>query len=322
MSLPEIVLIIALPIILFIAFAVWTGWFAYKVTFYGDPEKRHADPYRHVKNDGSFESEFSKRLIDEMIARPYENVYITSHDGLRLRGRLYMQNENAPFVLGMHGYRSTPMLDFSGGAALMLRLGFNVLLPDERASGESEGKAISFGYNESVDTLGWISYIRSRWGEDRETVLIGVSLGASTVVMAAGRGLPANVKGVIADCPYSSTKRIVMKVMRDKHVPARFVYPLLRAWARIFGGFDPSKAEVVDFAREVKVPLVLIHGESDGFVPTDMSRELNGVMPTSELHTFKNATHAMSYLKDVERYEKIIKEFLKRVIEDDTLLNI
>ena len=321
MNLIEIFLFLVLPIGLVLLFFAWLGWFSYNATFRNDPVKNPPNPYRHVKGDGSFESEFSKRLIDEMIARPSENVYITSRDGLKLRARLYMQDENAPFVLAMHGYRSTPMLDFSGGAPLMMRLGFNVLMPDQRACGESEGRVISFGYNESIDTLDWIKFIKDRWGEDRKTVLIGVSLGASTVIMAAGRGLPKNVKGVIADCPYSSAKRIIMKVMRDRRVPAHFVYPFLRIATKILGGFDPDKIEVSAYAKNIKVPLMLIHGEGDGFVPTHMSREISDATPGAELHTFPEAAHAMSYIKDVERYEKITSEFLKDVIGSDASLN-
>lgn len=322
MSFFEIFFIFIVPIGLVVSFVIWIGWFAYKATFRNNPVKNPPNPYRHVKNDGSYESDFSKRLVDEMIARPYENVYITSHDGLRLRGRLYMQNENAPFVLAMHGYRSTPMLDFSGGAPLAMRMGLNVLMPDQRACGESEGRTMSFGYNESIDTISWIKYITDRWGEDRKIVLLGISLGASTVIMAAGRGLPENVKGVFADCPYSSTKQIVMKVMRDKHVPARIVYPLMRVVTKILGGFDPNKVEPVAYAKKIKVPLVLIHGEKDGFVPTYMSREICKAAPGASLYTFADATHAMSYMKDVDRYERIAREFFVSILGEDTSLNL
>ena len=297
------------------------GYYAYRFTFYNNPEKRRADPYRHVKDDGSFESEYSRRLIDEMIARPSENVYITSHDGLRLRARLYMQNEEAPFAIGMHGYRSTPMLDFSGGGALALELGFNLLLPDERACGESEGRTVSFGYKESLDTLDWIKYVSERWGEKREIVLLGVSLGAGTVIMAAGRGTPENVRGVIADCTFSSAKKIIKKVMRDRGIPV-FLYPLLRLGTVVFGGFDPNKAEPREFAKSIKTPLSLIHGEDDSFVPPSMSAEIRESCPDASLHTFPGARHGTSYIVDTERYKKTTVEFLRRVMKDTALLNL
>ena len=314
-------LIVGLLLGIFVLLLFGFGYYAYRFTFYNNPEKRRADPYRHVKDDGSEESIFSKRLIDEMIARPSENVYITSHDGLKLRARLYMQNEGAPFAIGMHGYRSTPMLDFSGGGALALELGFNLLLPDERACGESEGRTVSFGYNESLDTLDWIRYVRERWGEGRETVLLGVSLGAGTVIMAAGRGLPENVRGVIADCTFSSAKKIIMKVMKDRGIPV-FLYPLLRFGTIVFGGFDPNKAEPTEFAKSIKTPLTLIHGEDDGFVPPSMSEEIAEACQTAELHTFPRAHHGTSYIVDNERYKKITVDFLRRVMKDTTLLNL
>ena len=317
----EIFLVIAIPVALVLAFLFGFGYFAYRMAFYNNPKKRPANPYRHVKNDGSPESEYSKRLIDEMIARPSENVYITSHDGLKLRARLYMQNESAPFALAMHGYRSTPMLDFSGGGALALKLGFNLILPDQRACGESEGRTISFGYKESLDTLDWIEYIRRTWGEDRETVLFGVSLGAGTVIMAAGRGLSENVKGVIADCTFSSAKEIVTKVMRDRKIPG-VLYPFLRFGTMVYGGFDPNKSSPTALAPKIKVPLTLVHGEDDGFVPPEMSRAVYEAAPGAELHTFPGAHHGTSYIVDTARYEKITVEFLSRVLSDKTTLNI
>jgi len=322
MSAGEILLIIGLVLSFLLLLLFAFGYITYRITFYNNPKKRIANPYRHVKDDGSAESEFSKRLIDEMIARPYENIYVESYDGLKLRARLYMKSESAPFALQMHGYRSTPMLDFSGGGALALELGFNVIMPDQRACGESEGKTISFGYKESIDTLTWVNYIRDRWGENRSTVLFGVSLGASTVVMAAGRGLPDNVKGVFADCPYSSAKKIVMKVMRDRGLPAKLLYPILRFGTRIFGGFDPSAADAVEYAKNVKVPLVLIHGEEDGFVPPEMSREIHSACPRSALYTFPEARHGTSYIKDTARYEAIAEDFLKEVLGSGTELKI
>ena len=295
---------------------VLLGCYAYKRTFYNDPQKRPADPYRHIKDAGKDKEDTARRIIDEMIVRPYENVYITSHDGLKLRARLYMQNENAPFAIGMHGYRSTPMLDFSGGGPLAMGLGLNLILPDQRACGESEGKAISFGCNESLDTLSWVEYVRERWGADRKIVLIGVSMGASTVIMTAGRGVPENVKGVIADCPYSSAKSIIMKVMKEKGGPASLVYPLLRITARIRGGFDPNEAEVHEYASKINVPLMIIHGEADNFVPVHMSKKICDSAEGAQLHTFAGATHVMSYLTDTARYKRVTEEFLTEILEN------
>ena len=288
------------------------GYYAYRTAFYNNPKKNPPNPYRHVKDDGSEESAYSKRLIDEMIARPAENVYITSRDGLKLRARLYMQNENAPFAIAMHGYRSTPMLDFSGGGALALELGLNLLMPDQRACGESEGKCVSFGYNESLDTLDWVRFVTERFGAERKIVLLGVSLGAGTVIMTAGMGVPENVLGVIADCTFSSAKKIIMKVMKDRGIP-QFLYPILRFGTLVYGGFDPNKAEPRALASKIKIPLMLVHGEDDSFVPPEMSREIYEAADGAELHTVPGARHGTSYIADTERYKRITADFLLRI---------
>lgn len=252
--------------------------------------------------------------VDTAAAIPFEDVFITTKDGLRLHGRYYETAPGAPVQILFHGYRSNAVRDFSGGLQLALESGCNALLVDQRAHGASEGKCLSFGVLERRDCLEWIEYVNERCGRDVPVVLVGVSMGAATVLMASGLELPENVAGIIADCGYTSPKAIICKVARDMKLPARLVYPLVRLGARLFGGFDPDECSTEDALRSAKVPVLLIHGEDDRFVPCEMSRTNHSACRSeSVLLTVPGAGHGLSYLIDNAGYRSAVLSFLRSV---------
>ena len=249
---------------------------------------------------------------------PYERVRITSFDGLKLSGRYYHQKSGAPLAILMHGYRGTPSRDFSGGAQSYLADGFSLLLVEERAHCSSEGHVITFGVKERMDCLKWIEYARERFGNRIRILLCGISMGASTVLMASGMDLPENVRGIVADCPFTTPKEIVYKVSKDLKLPPRIIWPLLRLGARLYGRFDPAGVDAAEAVKRSPVPILLIHGEDDRFVPCEMGRRIAAANPDRvELHTFPNAGHGLSFLIDRPRYEQITKAFFARIFPSD-----
>lgn len=253
-------------------------------------------------------------LIDTLNSKPYEKVSIPSFDGLQLCGRYYRTRDGAPVAILFHGYRGTPSRDFCGGANLCLELGYNVLLVEARGHGMSEGHTVSFGVNERYDCLAWC-----RWAAERfraPILLVGISMGAATVLLASALDLPKNVRGIIADCPYTSPPAIIRRTVARQHYPAPLIMPLVRLGARLFGGFSLSaSANAAEAVRSAKVPILLLHGEDDDFVPCDMSREIAAARPELvELHTFPGAWHGASYLVNTERYTRLVREFCERVL--------
>lgn len=192
----------------------------------------------------------------------------------------------------------------------------NALVVDQRAHGASEGNAITFGLQERYDCLSWVEYARERFGERTPIFITGVSMGAATVLMASDLPLPKNVAGILADCPYSSPRAIIRKVCGDMHLPPRLMYPFICLGARLFGRFQLTSFGAVDAVKEAKVPILLVHGGQDHFVPGDMSREiLENCVGAAELVIFPEAGHAMSYLMDPERYQTVQKEFMEKCLE-------
>ncbi len=313
-----IVLVVFASFILLMLISLLIGsYITYRMTFYQSKKKRYVDPYRHIKDDGEPKSLFSRKLIDNILEVPYENIYVISHDGLRLRARLYMKGKDLPFVIEAHGYKSSPMIDFAGGGVLMMELGFNVIMIDERACGESEGTTISFGFNESRDLLAWIEYIRENYGEQRKIILQGMSLGAATVLMASGLKLPSSVIGIMADCPYSSAPDIIKKVIsEDMKLPVSICYPLVKLGAKLYGRFNLKDADAAEAVKKSSVPILIIHGEADSFVPGLMSEKIAKSNGNIRRETFPDADHGLSFIYDYERYKMLVVEFIENSFKE------
>ena len=258
--------------------------------------------------------EKTHRLIRQMNERAYQRVTVKSFDGLILAGRYYHNSDGAAVAILFPGYRGTPSRDFCGGAQLLLQHGCNVLIVEERACCSSEGHTISFGVNERRDCLSWIQYVRERFGEDQKILLCGISMGASIVLMAAGLQLPSNVSGIIADCPYDTPANIIRHVGDQKGIPMNLAMPLVEVAARVFGKFDLYGADAARAVKGVKIPILIVHGEADTYVPPEQSLRIQKENPVMiERITFPGAGHGLSYLQDPERYEKIFISFCERI---------
>lgn len=253
-------------------------------------------------------------LIRGMEALPCEEIRIPAYDGVSLRARYYHLRDGAPLQIEMHGYRGAAVRDFCGGHALARELGMNVLAVDQRAHGESGGKVITFGIRERLDCQSWAQYAFLRFGPETPIYLAGVSMGAATVLMASALKLPHTVRGIIADSPYTEPEAIIRKVIsKDAHLPAGALLPLLRFGARLFGRFDLRGASALEAVGRTEIPILLIHGEDDRFVPCDMSRELAAACAGPHgLETFPGAGHGLSYIVDPERYKKAVEEFMRQ----------
>lgn len=235
---------------------------------------------------------------------PHEDIEITSHDGLTLRGKYYECEAGAPVEILLHGYKGNAERDLCGAVERAFKVRRNALIVDHRAAGFSDGHVISFGINERRDCLGWIEKVIERFGTDVKIVITGISMGAATVMMAAGEDLPSNVISVLADCGYTSPKEIICKVVKDMKLPAKIFYPFIKLGARIYGGFDLEEASPIEAMKRCSVPIVFVHGDTDDFVPYDMSVRLFNECASEKkiLMTVKGAGHGLAYPVDREGY--------------------
>ncbi len=264
------------------------------------PEGDIYEPYHSIMTE----------WILEARSFPHEDFYIKSHDGLTLHAKYFEYAPDAVTEIMFHGYRGSAERDLSGGIQRCFALGRNVLLVDQRTSCGSEGKVISFGINEHRDCLAWIDFAVNQFGKDVKLVLTGISMGASTVLMAAGNPLPENVVGVLADCGFSSPKQIIQKCTKDMHLPAKLIYPFIKLGAKIYGHFDLEEYSPLEAMKTCKVPVIFFHGEDDDFVPCYMSQEMyEACTSPKKLVTIPDAGHGLVYLVDNEKYFQSVIEF-------------
>lgn len=261
-------------------------------------------------------AEESMRLMTAAADTLCESVYTTSCDGYRLRARYYHTKDGAPLQIMFHGYRSIGERDFCGGLAEAIDGGYNVLLVDQRAHGESEGKCLTFGIMEKYDCLSWVEYATARFGKDQKIILYGMSMGASTVLMATGLELPRNVIGVVADCGYTSPGAIIKKVIADRGYPMHITEFFVRLGGIIFGHFDISSKKHINYLAKSKTPTLFIHGSDDRFVPCEMGVENYNACACEKkkLLVVDNAGHGISYMVDKSAYMSAVNDFLVDVL--------
>ena len=266
---------------------------------YPVPKGKDYEPYHAIM----------KQWIKDTDLLPQQPVEIRSFDGLTLRGLYFESSPGGPVELMFHGYRGSARRDLAGGVGRRLTLGHNVFLIDQRAGGSSDGHITTFGIRESRDCLDWVQYAIHRFGPDCKIILTGISMGAATVLMAAGNPLPPQVVGVLADCGYTSAPDIMRTVIRALKLPVWPLYPLIRLSGRLFGGFDIEDASPVRAMTRCKVPVIFYHGEADTFVPCRMSHENYAACAAPKrLHITPGAGHGMSYPADAARYVEALRE--------------
>ena len=246
-----------------------------------------------------------------------QDIYVESRDGLKLHGFWIPAEDPKGTVLLAHGYRSTFLVDFGLAFAFYHALGMNILVPHQRAHGASEGRYITFGVKESEDMLCWIRFHNRIFG-NYQMILSGMSMGASTVLYLADQNLPENVKCLIADCGFSSPNAILDKVFRSvTHLPSGPSLWAADLFAKTFAGFSLKQKDSRAVLANARIPVMLVHGLADDFVPSCMSKQaFDACASEKELLLVENASHGVSFLVDRETYTRRVIAFLEKHLED------
>lgn len=255
---------------------------------------------------------FIQKRKEAMLAQPHSDQWVMSEDGLRLHGTWFPRGDCKKVVICFHGYTSQGMKDYIGLSGYYLNHGYSMLLVDERAHGESEGKYIGFGCLDRQDALKWIDWVIRKCGEDTEILLHGTSMGAATVLMTSGLELPAQVKGIISDCAFTSPKEVFSHVLKSMyHMPAFPTMQLADFLNRKLSGYGLDECNAAREVKKAKVPILFIHGSGDTFVPCSMCETIyeNCASPKKKL-IVEGAAHAESYYKDTDAYENALTEFI------------
>ena len=253
-----------------------------------------------------------KKATEWLLNCGCKTVEITARDGERLVGHFYACPNAKRILIAMHGWRSSWTNDFSLISKFWHENHCSVLYVEQRGQGNSGGDYIGFGLTERYDCLDWINFVDQNVQACLPIYLAGLSMGASTVLMASGLELPQNVCGIMADCGYTSIyeiwKHVSKKNLRMSYgMIGKFADDMCRKRLQI-GTRDYSTTDALRVNR--KIPVLLIHGTDDKFVPIDMTYEnYKACAAPKQLFIVPGAEHCMSYLVDTKGYECVVKEF-------------
>jgi fermentation-respiration switch protein FrsA (DUF1100 family) len=234
-------------------------------------------------------------------------------DGLLLKGtHFFPWRQNHNWVIVVHGYGCSQENAWYM-AQMFLDMGFDVLTPDLRSAGKSEGKYVTLGWREAPDIAAWARLITEKDPQAR-IVLQGVSMGAATVMMAAADPeLPSNVVAVIEDCGYTDAYALLSYQMEESfHLPSFPGMELMDWRCRKVAGFSLRQAAPIEAVRQTHIPMMFIHGTKDTLVPPEMAQQLYEACPTEKrLLLVRDAVHAASAQQDHNRYLSEVRQFLQ-----------
>lgn len=243
----------------------------------------------------------------------FSHEYIKSFDNLKLHAyKILNEIPTNKWIITVHGYTSKG-LDMSGYAKNFYVTGYNVLIPDLRAHGKSDGNHIGMGWYDRLDITKWIDLILDI-DKNAQIILHGVSMGASTVLMSSGENLPNNIKAIIADCGYTSVWDQFshqLNVLYSLHS-----FPIMNASSavtKLKAGYTLKEASALKQVAKSKTPILFIHGDKDDFVPYSMMGELyNATTSPKEKLTIEGAGHAKAAKINPELYWYTIENFIDK----------
>lgn len=248
-------------------------------------------------------------------------------DGLDLKGLFFPARPHDRQVAGgrgcaviVHGWRNIRMAR-APDVQFYLDQGYSVFLPSLRGHWPSGGKRIDIGCKHYRDLFAWMEEIRERQGESRPDffILDGLSMGAANVLTASGDpDLPADIAAVIADCGYTSLKAQGKWMIRGMkawlRLPAFFFATVFFYLLMGYRGKDPSP---LTGAGRTSLPVMIIHGTEDVFVPVAMAGELYEACgsPVKEIWYVEGASHALSFAVAGEDYRRRKRAFIEKALE-------
>lgn len=243
----------------------------------------------------------------------YSGKYIESYDKLQLHSYVVTQNSNK-WAIVVHGYGGSGKL-MSDKSKYFYDMGYNVLIPDLRGHGKSEGDYIGMGWKDRLDIISWINFIIKE-NPNAEIVLHGTSMGAATVLMTSGENLPSNVKAIVADCAYTSAwDEFSYQLETYLKVPSSYILNVTDMVTKLKAGYSLKEASALESVKKATVPILFIHGDKDKFVPYSMMDKLyDATNSPKEKLTIEGGEHANSDLVSPFLYWLTVEDFLNQYV--------
>jgi len=281
--------------------------------------ERRATPWSDL---GTADDDEYRILIDayKIKKQPSEIVMIQASDNTKLTGHYYEREKGAPLVVFFHGLWGHSYLDGVPIYRITQKCNWNLLLCDLRAQGDSGGEFSTLGALEKYDCLDWVEWVQNRFGNEVPVFLMGVSMGASIVMMSSELGLPNSVCGIIDDCGFTSILDVIKQNNNkqiSRYIPKNLFPTMLNVGTKIWGSFDLLEADACKALAHTDIPLLIIHGDRDTQAPLSMAYKLyDSCNSEKQLYIVHGADHSENYRKDPEGYEKVVTKFIEERIEE------
>lgn len=320
--------LLALFIILFGA-GIYAGNFFYNVALNPATNKDDVLSAPHNKVDYSKDEDITpeeKKWQEErqewVENVQFEDVYLQSYDDLKLHGNVLMnENQTNRWAILFHGYGGHG-LQMKRSAKDFYDMGFNILMPDARGLGDSEGHYIGMGWHERLDGTDWINQIVEQ-NNDAEIILYGVSMGGATVMMISGEQLPTNVKAIVEDCGYSSVWDEFSYQLKSIYgLPSFPVMNFASLVTKFRAGFFLEEGSAVKQVAKSTTPMLFIHGDNDTFVPSAMLDVVyDAANVTKEKLLVEGAGHGAAASIDRVVYWDTVTEFINRFLTEKAIVS-
>lgn len=246
-----------------------------------------------------------------------KDTFIYAPDGLRLHAYYVAAPvTTSKTAVIVHGYTDNAIRMMMIGYMYNKSLGFNILLPDLRYSGLSDGEALQMGWLDRKDVMLWMDTANRIYGDSTRMVVHGISMGGATTMMVSGEPQPDYVKCFVDDCGYTSVWDQFGKELKEQfglpEIPLMYTASWLCDWIY---GWNFDEASAITQVEKCRLPMLFIHGDKDDYVPTWMVYRLYDAKPQpKELWVVPDADHATSYQLNKEAYTEKVKQFTDKYI--------
>lgn len=296
--------------------AVLAGWFFFRFAL----EKDFALGVKFkIPEDGEYHKSY---FPDENEAKFfYDNAYkkeVVCKDRLKLVGYLLKAKDSHKYIIMCHGFLGSHK-EMIKNALYLNKKGFNCLLVDARAHGDSQGRYRGMGYLERIDMLYWIDMIMKQ-DKDCKIALYGRSMGATTVMFTAcEETMPENVKCVVEDCGYGSVDdEFKYQITRKYHLPSFPIVIMASELCKSYAKYSFEEANLFRIIDKNPYPTLFIHGDQDDFVPYEnLDMLYDRATCEKEKYVVEGAGHCFAFIKDPEKYYDTMLGFINRHMSSD-----
>lgn len=251
------------------------------------------------------------KSLEKIKRKAHYTVKITSHDNLELKGVYYYNNSDIT-VICVHGYTSHAEREWAFPGLFYLSLGYNVLIPYQRAHGLSEGKYISFGALESIDMEKWVNKV-NEINPNGKIIIHGLSMGGGIVLDISNKKLD-NVKCLISDAPSTSIEYFLKNVAKSifKTKPEKVAYYAIKRFNKEFK-CNAKDFDCLNIVQNSNYPILLSAGSNEYL--EDMLMDIKKYNPQdTKIIILPGCNHGNGMYKQTKMYQDCIIEFINKYI--------